>query len=123
MRNLILFAAIPALIAACGTPQDRCVRAAQADLRAIDEQIADVETALEQGFRVLPAQEGVTRLRLCAWPREPVLFCTESIQRPRSESREVIDRQAEQARLQQLRRTRAELVVQTADRVAACRLP
>lgn len=99
------------------------MRAAQADLRAIDEQIADVETALEQGFRVLPAQEGVTRLRLCAWPREPVLFCTESIQRPRSESREAIDRQAEQARLQQLRRTRAELVVQTADRVAACRLP
>ncbi|MGY6705502.1 hypothetical protein [Roseinatronobacter sp.] len=123
MRNLILFAVLPAMIAACGTPQDRCVRAAQADLRAIDDQIANVETALEQGFRVLPAQEGVTRLRLCAWPREPVLFCTESIQRPRSESREAIDRQAEQTRLAQLRQTRAELVVQTADRVAACRLP
>lgn len=123
MRNLMLIAAIPALIAACGTPQDRCTRAAQADLRAVDDQIADVETALEQGYRILPAQDGLTRVSLCAWPREPVLFCTESIQRPRSETREAIDRQAEQARLQQLRQTRAELVVRTADRVAACRVP
>jgi len=123
MRNLILILAVPAIIAACSTPQDRCVRAAQADLRAVDEQIADVETALEKGFRILPAQEGKTRISLCAWPREPVLFCTQSIQRPRSESREAIDRHAEQARLAQLRQTRAELVIQTADRVSACRLP
>lgn len=123
MRNLTLMLAIPAVIAACGTPQDRCVRAAQADLRAINEQIADVETALEKGFRILPAQDGKTRLSLCAWPREPVLFCTESIQRPRSESREAIDPNAEQARLQHLRQTREELVIQTENRVSACRLP
>ncbi|MDD7972552.1 hypothetical protein [Roseinatronobacter alkalisoli] len=123
MRKLILIAAIPALLAACGTPQDRCTRVAQADLRALDAQIADVETALAKGYRILPAQEGRTRLSLCAWPREPVLFCTESIQRPRSETREVIDRQAEQARLQRLRQSRAELVVRTTDRIAACRVP
>lgn len=123
MRHLLLIAAIPALLTACSTPQDRCIRAAQSDLRDVDAQIMDVETTLAQGYRVIPAQEGLTRISLCAWPREPVLFCTQSIQRPQSESRETIDRQAEQTRLQDLRQRRAELVIASTDRVSACRLP
>ncbi|MGP9791550.1 hypothetical protein [Roseinatronobacter sp. NSM] len=123
MRHLVMIAAIPALLVACATPQDRCIRAAQADLRDLDAQIADVESALAQGYRVIPAQEGLTRISLCAWPREPVLFCTQSVQRPRSEAREAIDRQAEQTRLQDLRQRRAELVVQTTHRVSACQVP
>ncbi|MFN7004208.1 MAG: hypothetical protein ACK4NW_12365, partial [Roseinatronobacter sp.] len=64
------------LLAACASPQQSCIRAAQADLRAIDAQVAESEAALRRGYRVTQAREGSTTLNICAWPREPVLFCT-----------------------------------------------
>lgn len=112
--------AVAVLVSACASPQDRCVQAAGAELRSLDTEIAQTEQALARGYRVLPAQDGVTKLRLCAWPREPVLFCTERVQTPRAQSRQMIDPAKENVRLQQLRAQRAALVIQTADRIAAC---
>lgn len=101
MRTIGAVAALGLLLTACASPQERCERAATAELRALDAQIAETEDALARGYRTLPAQDGVTRLRLCAWPREPVLFCTERVQTPRAQRREAIDHTQETARLQE----------------------
>lgn len=121
LRSIAAIAALGLLLAACASPQQRCERAASAELRALDATIAETEEALARGYRIQPAQEGITRLRLCAWPREPVLFCTEQVQTPQAQRRAAIDRAQETARLQELRSQRAALVIQTADRIAACR--
>ena len=118
MAPALALAAV-ALLAACATPRERCILAAEANLRAIDAQIADHETALARGYRVIPATEPRTILRICAWPREPVLFCTEHTPGQR-ETRVSVDAEVEEARLAQLRKERARMVVQTADRIAAC---
>lgn len=107
------------LLAACASPQQSCIRAAQADLRAIDAQIAESEAALRRGYRVTQAREGSTTLNICAWPREPVLFCTTHTPGTGA-TRTAVLPAAEEARLAELRRERARLVAVTADRIAAC---
>ena len=109
----------PLMLAACASPQQSCIRAAQAELRAIDAQIAESEAALQRGYRVTEATEGRTTLNICAWPREPVLFCTTHTPGQRANRTAVLPA-AEEARLQELRRERARLVTVTADRMARC---
>lgn len=43
------------LLAACGTPQERCLRAATADLRALQAERAERQRNLERGFALPPA--------------------------------------------------------------------
>jgi hypothetical protein len=107
------------VLAACASPQQSCIRAAGADLRAIDAQIAESEDALRRGYRVTQASEGRTTLNICAWPRDPVLFCTTHTPGQRA-TRTAVLPAAEEARLLELRRERARLVAVTADRIAAC---
>ena len=107
------------VLAACASPQQSCIRAAQTELRAIDAQIAESETALRRGYRVTQATEARTTLNICAWPREPVLFCTTHTPGQRATRTEALPA-AEEARLAELRRERARLVAVTADRIAAC---
>ena len=109
------------LIAACASPRQSCITAAEAELRAVDAQIAESEEALRRGYRVTQAREGRTTLNICAWPREPVLFCTTHTPGQRATRTEVLPA-AEHARLAELRRERARLVAVTADRIAACPL-
>lgn len=113
--------ALPVLLvlAACASPRQACIRAAEADLRAMDAQIAESEAALRRGYRVSEATEGRTTLNICAWPREPVLFCTTHTPGTRATRTEVLPA-AEEARLTELRRERARLAAVTAERIAAC---
>lgn len=117
MRLLLL--PLVGLLAACASPQQNCIRQAQAELRALDQQIAESEAALARGYRVTQASDGRTTLNICAWPREPVLFCTTHTPRQRA-TRLAVHPGAEDARLVELRRERARLVAVTADRIAAC---
>ncbi|MGY6549459.1 MAG: hypothetical protein ACXIU7_10715 [Roseinatronobacter sp.] len=110
---------ICAALAACSTPRDACLRTANAELRAIDAQISESEAALARGFRTSPVQEPRTTVSLCAWPREPVLFCTSHSPGQRA-TRQRVHPPAEEARLAELRRERARLAVIAADRIAAC---
>ncbi len=117
--RLILGLAALALLAACATPRQTCLRAAQAELQALDAQIAEVEAALARGYRITPEREPRTTLHICAWPREPVLFCTQHTPRERATRVSVVPA-AEEARLAELRHDRARVVAATADRAAAC---
>ncbi len=120
MRPVLRSAALVlSVLTLSGCAQQNCLRAAQAELRALDAQIAESEEALARGFRVTQATEPRTVLNICAWPREPVLFCTTHTPGQRATRTNVLPA-AEEARLAELRRERARLVVVTADRVAAC---
>jgi hypothetical protein len=50
MRRMILPAL--ALLAACGTPQERCIAANTRDLRTVDRLIAETEGNLDRGYAI-----------------------------------------------------------------------
>lgn len=123
MRSFAALGVVVIFLSACASPQLACERAARAELEALDARIAETEAAIARGYRIVPEQQGETRLSLCAWPREPVLFCTEPLQQPRSRQRERVDPVTEQRVLEVLREERNRLVMATADRLSACRVP
>ncbi len=86
-----LVLALCLIVTGCSTPPDGCTRADLTQLRDLDARIAATERDIARGYRIEPAQAAETRLRLCAWPKEPVLFCTETVQTARSETRVPID--------------------------------
>jgi hypothetical protein len=116
-----LAVAVLAGLTACAAPQSSCQQAATAELRALDARIVDAERDLARGFRVIPEQQPETRLRLCAWPKEPKLFCTETVQQARSETRMPLDRVSATRDLNALRAERAELARRAATAQAECR--
>lgn len=107
-------------LAACATPKDRCLRAAAADLAELDARILNAERDLARGYRIEPAQTPETTLRLCAWPKEPVLFCTETTRPARSELRVPIDPAQATRDLAALRAERSAVAIRTADEQARC---
>lgn len=115
----LLLVSLIGLLAACASPQQSCIRQAQSELRALDAQIVESEAALARGYRITQATEARTTLNICAWPREPVLFCTTHAPGQRA-TRVTVHPGAEEARLVELRRERARLVAVTADRIAGC---
>ena len=117
--RLSLALAASVLVAACASPRESCIRAAGAELRALDAQITESEAALARGYRITEATEPRTTLHICEWPREPVLFCTQHTPGQRA-ARIAVHAGAEEARLAELRRERARLVEITQDRIAAC---
>ncbi len=119
VRSLIALTLVAGLLSACATPQQTCLRAAQAELMALDRDIAEAERAIARGYRMTEAVEPRTTLHICAWPREPVLFCTRHTPGA-SAQRRPVNRAAEEARLESLRAQRPGLVAQTEAAVAAC---
>ncbi len=53
MRRPTLALPLLALLAACGTPQERCVSRETRDLRAVDRQIAEAEGNLARGYALV----------------------------------------------------------------------
>lgn len=105
MRFTLTLATCLVLVACARTPPGCDARA----LRALDAEIAATERALATGQRFEPARDGETRLRLCAWPKAPVLFCTERVQTPQSARHVPVDVASEQVRLTDLRARRGAL--------------
>lgn len=48
MRRLMLGACL--FLAACGTPQEQCIRAATSDLRQVDRLISEIEGNIQRGY-------------------------------------------------------------------------
>lgn len=107
------------MIAGCASPRQQCIQAAQADLQALEQQIADLELALQRGYRQLRETAPRTTLHICAWPREPVLFCTRHTP-GQSATRVAVDVAAERELLAQLQQKRVEEANLSARRSAAC---
>lgn len=105
-------------LAACASPQQRCIEAAMTDLRTTRAEIAEIETALERGYRVTGTRVDVG-LKICAEPGDGITFCTAG-RKPVYEPRRPIDRAAERARLARLRDLEERQAAEAARAVRAC---
>jgi len=129
MRRAVFL--VPALIAlaACGTPQERCIRSATSELQKIDALIAEVEGNLARGYGYKTVYDMDTEFTLCtAMERMPrpghtaasSVFCTRDVMVERQEPVS-IDPAAEKRKLAALKARRAALAKSSAAAVAECR--
>ncbi len=105
------------LLGACADPQTQCVSRANADLRAIDREIADIQTALAQGYRVTGGRTSVG-FAFCT-SDDPIHVCL-GTETPVAERRQAIDPAAERARLRALQARRPQAAATAARAEAAC---
>jgi hypothetical protein len=127
MRRAPILLLLP-LLAACGTPQERCIRSATSEIRTIDRLIVETEGNLARGYALEPTTVYRTVWVPCAgaWGGlEPALvrpagMCLD--ERPEITTRpKAIDLAAERRTLDGLRQKRAELSGTAAERVELCR--
>ena len=119
-------------LAACGTPQERCINSVTRDLRVVNRLITETETNLSRGFRL----EDVTTYRTVWVDCYPAVIVVQpdgseaiaqaprmclddeavTIQRPRA-----IDPAEERRKLDGLKAQRAKLSRQAEPSIAQCR--
>ena len=124
MKNGWLLIMIP--LAACGTPQEQCTRAATRDMRVVDRLIAEVQGNLARGYALdtetvyLPEWQDCTPRATEANPTPRPELCFEEV--PQTVRKAVaIDLRAEAAKLQSLRQKRDQQARASAGVVADCR--
>ncbi len=124
-----LTVALGLALAACGTPQENCIRRETRDLRVVDRLIAETATNLDRGY----ALEEYTRTRV-EWQRcyrktpsatpggKPTLTPDLCLEREEyTETRPVaIDLNAEARKLESLKTKRAQLARQAQAPIAQC---
>ncbi|MFC2969875.1 hypothetical protein [Acidimangrovimonas pyrenivorans] len=121
-------------LAACGTPQERCIDRATRDLRVVSGLIDQLQVDIDRGYRMVPHQVTFTRWVPCHYPPPPLppkpgvkpppppppRMCledfTHTVRRPRA-----IDIAAEKRKLKQLRVKRVELQRRAEAEIAACK--
>jgi hypothetical protein len=119
------------LLAACGTPQERCVARETRDLRAVDRRIAETEGNLARGYALQDYEVDVTVLGRClvrdpppaeGQPAPPPRYEPCWRERTVTETRRVrIDPARERERLAGLQAERAVLARSAAAAVRLCR--
>ena len=122
MRRSAALLALLAALAACGTPQEQCIRTATRELRTLDRLIAEQQATLARGYgyerREVMHYEGQicddwvagTPRRMCF---EPVW---DTVKQPVA-----IDPAAEQRKLDGLLARRKALLAQSEPAIAACK--
>lgn len=125
--------ALPLALAACATPQERCISRVTGDLRTLDGLIADSRANLSRGFGYETHEVQRTRWVQCydrdivrdkhgnrqviTVPRMCLDDYIDTVERPVS-----IDLKAEQSKLDAMVKKRAELAKRADSGVAACRV-
>ncbi len=126
MRRALLIALI-ATLAACGTPQERCIRTATKDLRVVNSLIAEIQANLQRGYGYETYQTTITSWEVCevrpattegGKPR--VRYCLED-DIVTTRRRVAIDPEAERRKLQGLVVKQRELNARAAAEIAACK--
>lgn len=134
MRRLALLSAL-ALLAACGTPQERCIARETRDLRILDRLIAETRADIARGYAIETYTISVSYWDTCYRPAanqpppapgtqpRPVLDpypCLESRDVTRTRPK-AIDLDAERAKLASMERKRADLARAAEASIAQCR--
>lgn len=126
-RGLLLLAV---LLAACGTPQERCIQRETRDLRTVEKLIAETETNLKRGYAVEEVTVWRTRWEVCAVqpvvavppgqaPHRPQM-CLEDV--PETQRRpKAINLADERQKLLELQKKRADLMREANAAIAQCR--
>jgi len=124
MKNRWLFILIP--LAACGTPQEQCTRAATRDMRVVDRLIVEVQENLARGYAFetetvyAPEWQDCTPRATDANPTPEPRLCFEEV--PQTVRKAVaLDLRAEAAKLQSLRQKRDLHAAASVGLLADCR--
>lgn len=123
MTRLVSRLALCLALAACATPEERCVIDATKELRTVDGLIAETEGNLARGYAIDREVERRPRLTFCTGGirnRVGMSFCTteDIIYRDRPVA---LDPEAERRKLALLKDRRARLAEAASRNVAACR--
>ena len=122
--------ALPAfalLLAACGTPQERCIREGTSDLRVLNSLIAESEATLNRGYGLVEVQTTRMSWEHCGWyppakegqPPQPRM-CWRHV--PDTETRPVsVNLEAERAKLRGMKQKQQQLQRSAAPVIAACK--
>lgn len=126
MRLHVPSVALLLALAACSTPQERCISTNSRDLRTLDHLIAESEANLQRGFAVSSRIEWRDEMVPCYYPsrryggRPLMRWCWDerpvNVKRPYS-----INLDQEAAKLASLKRKRVELARRTQGLVEQCR--
>ena len=109
-------------LAACATPQERCVLNATKELRTVNSLIAESEANLARGYAIDRELERRPRLTFCAGGRRSnvgLSFCRDTDIYVR-ERPVALDPEAERRKLALLRERKARLEVPSQRAAAAC---
>lgn len=127
MRVSILSFGLLATLAACGTPQEQCIRSETRDLRILDRLIGETETNIARGYALDEVHLTRDRWVLCrprplpgaTDPKPSPEMCLDEVDytelRPRA-----IDLSAEARKLKSMQQKRTLLARQAAPRIKAC---
>ena len=118
MRPALTLIAMALALAACADPRTACLAQANAELRAIDDEIAEIRVALARGYRVAPGSTVRAGLAVCSRDN-PVTVCLGG-DRTLSERRIAIDRRAEERRLRALEARRPGAMADAERAAATC---
>lgn len=117
------------LLAACASPEERCLRAASADLVTLDRLIAETRANLARGYRLRMEPHQIVVIVPCPPERGSAgqivvsgRMCSQTELRMRKVP-EPIDPAAEERVLKALSAQRARLAPAVAREMAACRAP
>jgi hypothetical protein len=119
--------AVLAALAACATPQERCISEATRDIKVVDHLIARDRATLDRGYALAVETWVHPRLQFCQGLVSfdgYVGIGTSTCIEPRSESRvvaEAVDLDVVARRLASLERKRVELADRTETGIASCR--
>lgn len=125
MRRALLLAPL-ALLAACGTPQERCIQRETRDLRILDRLVTETRTNIDRGYALQDYTVVVTDWDLCPAQLDangqplPARMCLED--REVTRTRPVaIDLTAETAKLESMLAKRDQLSREAEADIALCR--
>ncbi|MBL9059893.1 MAG: hypothetical protein JNK88_07720 [Mangrovicoccus sp.] len=124
MRQILILGTL-AVLAGCASSQDRCGRSATKDLRTVDALIDETEANIARGYayETVPSNINVG-ISYCgySWGNVGVGLCAGN-NTGTTRQAVAIDIGAEQAKLAELRRKRADLAARAAPTIAACGAP
>ncbi len=121
MKRMIPLLLLP-LLAACATPRESCVSAAQKELVTIDRLILETRANLQRGYAIDREYYTSSRVDLCVGSRRHGFgwnYCSVPTTRVR-ERPVTIDRAAEQRKLSELQQARKRAAQEAQNKLAYC---
>ncbi len=106
-------------IAACSTPQERCVMTASEELRRVEQLITETEIDLERGYRIEQNIRPGFELQFCHDVNGNFRWCNRHVTRV-SENEVAVDPMAERRKLDALNARRNSLITKYNTDLASC---
>jgi hypothetical protein len=123
-RTQVLIGVVALAVAACGTPQERCIARESRDLRVLDGLIAETQATIARGYALNTETFVITQSFPCAvrGPNNTVLTELCDTEQVVERTRPVaVNLDEERAKLRSMQDRRAEMARSVSARIEACR--